>query len=306
MTTTTPTMRSLIDQIETVRHSVSDEARPEAIERLQARGKQSARARIAQLVDPGSFTEMGGLVAPDAEDGADAATSRARAPADGVVVGSALIGGRPVIVFSQDFSVHGGSIGRIGSAKTQRATQLAITRGVPLVMILDGGGHRIQDGQDSRHFAHANGGFANFARASGWIPMVALMLGAGFAGPTNYAGMADCVVMVRGLSTMGLAGPALVKAATGEDIEIQALGGAVERFHLLRYGLAAVLVFVGVKMVWLDDWFGGKFPIGVSLAIIGSLLALSVALSLLYPARRAEPAAAHRAGPAKSRSSTTA
>jgi tellurite resistance protein TerC len=84
------------------------------------------------------------------------------------------------------------------------------------------------------------------------------------------------------------------------------LGGAVERFHLLRYGLAAVLVFVGVKMVWLDDWFGGKFPIGVSLAIIGSLLALSVALSLLYPARRAEPAAAHRAGPAKSRSSTTA
>jgi acetyl-CoA carboxylase carboxyltransferase component len=240
-TMTTPTMRELIDQIEAVRHSVGDEARPQAVERLQARGKQSARARIAQLVDPGSFTEMGGLVAPDAEDGANAATSRARAPADGVVVGSALIGGRPVIVFSQDFSVHGGSIGRVGSAKTQRATQLAITRGVPLVMILDGGGHRIQDGQDSRHFAHANGGFANFARASGWIPMVALMVGAGFAGPTNYAGMADCVVMVRGLSTMGLAGPALVKAATGEDIDLQALGGAeiqVDRQGIADLGVA--------------------------------------------------------------------
>jgi propionyl-CoA carboxylase beta chain len=97
---------------------------------------------------------------------------------------------------------------------------------VPLVMILDGSGHRIQDGQDARHFAHAHGGFSGFARASGWIPMVALMLGAGFAGPTNYAGLADFVVMVRGLSTMGLAGPALVKAGTGEDIDTQALGGA--------------------------------------------------------------------------------
>ncbi len=65
------------------------------------------------------------------------------------------------------------------------------------------------------------------------------------------------------------------------------LGGSVERFHLLRYGLAAVLVFVGVKMVWLDDWFGGKFPIGVSLAVIASTLVLSVVLSLVYP-RRAE------------------
>ena len=88
----------------------------------------------------------------------------------------------PVVIFSQDFSVHGGSIGKLGSAKTQRALQIAITRGLPLVMVLDGGGHRIQDGQDSRHFAHANGMFHNFARASGWIPMVALMLGAGFRG----------------------------------------------------------------------------------------------------------------------------
>src|SRR5262249_3776709 len=85
---------------------------------------------------------------------------------------------------------------------------------------------RIQDGQDARHFANANTTFHNFARASGWIPMVALMLGAGFAGPTNYAGMADLVVMVRGLSTMGIAGPALVKAGTGEDIDGMALGGA--------------------------------------------------------------------------------
>src|SRR4029077_13312693 len=116
----------------------------------------------------------------------------------------------------------------------------AITRGLPLVMVLDGGGHRIQDGQDSRHFAHANGMFHNFARASGWIPMVALMLGAGFGGPTNYAGLADFVVMVRGLSTMGLAGPALVKAATGEDTDNMSLGGAdlqVDRVGLADLGV---------------------------------------------------------------------
>jgi tellurite resistance protein TerC len=64
------------------------------------------------------------------------------------------------------------------------------------------------------------------------------------------------------------------------------LGGAIERFHLLRYGLAAVLVFVGLKMAWLDGWFGGKFPITVSLAVIGTLLAMSVGLSLLFPGRR--------------------
>ncbi len=160
------------------------------------------------------------------DDGPEAAArARVQTPADGVVVRTASIDGRPVVIFSQDFSVHGGSIGKLGSAKTQRALQVAITRGLPLVMVLHGGGHRIQDGQDSRHFAHANGMFHNFARASGWIPMVALMLGAGFAGPTNYAGLADFVVMVRGLSTMGLAGPALVKAATGEDTDNMSLSG---------------------------------------------------------------------------------
>jgi propionyl-CoA carboxylase beta chain len=219
------TMRDLIDGIEQVRATLTDETRAAAIERLAKRGKLSARTRLDRLVDRGTFDEIGGLVAAE-EDGIGAGPARTRSPADGVVVGTARIDGRPVVVFSQDFSVFGGSIGRLGSAKIQRALQIAISRGLPLIMILDGGGHRIQDGQDARHFANANATFHNFARASGWIPMVALMLGAGFAGPTNYAGTADFVVMVRGLSTMGIAGPALVKAATGEDIDGMALGGA--------------------------------------------------------------------------------
>src|SRR5580704_18119224 len=201
MTVTPPRIQDLIASVETARAGLLDDARPAAVERVHARGRLSARERLARLIDEGSFREMGALVTPEQDDDGPEASARARAqtPADGVVVGTASIDGRPVVIFSQDFSVHGGSIGKLGSGKTQRALQIAITRGLPLVMVLDGGGHRIQDGQDSHHFA----------RASGWIPMVALMLGAGFAGPTNYAGLADFVVMVRGLSTMGLAGPAL-------------------------------------------------------------------------------------------------
>ncbi len=240
MTNPDKTMRDLIDGIAAARATLDDAARAPAIDKLHARGKLSARERVARLIDAGSFTEIGGLVAEDDETGLGAA-NRNRSPADGVVVGTARIDGRPVMVLSQDFSVFGGSIGKLGSAKTRRAVQIAVTSGLPLVFILDGGGHRIQDGQDARHFAHANGMFHDMARASGWIPVVALMLGAGFAGPTNYAGLADFVVMVRGLSTMGLAGPALVKAATGEDIDTLALGGAeiqVDKQGLADLGVA--------------------------------------------------------------------
>ncbi len=224
--------RALFGEIELARQALADEARPAAVERQHARGKLTARERVGRLVDPGSFRELGALVSGEGEHQA----GRDKAPADGVVMGTATLGGRPAVLLSQDFTVFGGSIGALGSAKSQRALQIAITRGIPLVMLLDGGGHRIQGGQDSRHFAHANAMFHNFARASGWVPMVCLMMGAGFAGPTNYAGMSDFVIMVRGTSTMGLAGPALVKAGTGEDVDQLSLGGAEAQVD--RHGLA--------------------------------------------------------------------
>ncbi len=240
MSRTDPTLREQVLEIEAERTSILDEARPEAMHKLAERGRLSARRRIGMLVDADTFEEIGGLAGAESAPGEPHA--RIRAPADGVVIGTARVDGRPVVVVSQDFSVFGGSIGRLGSAKTHRALSMAIRRGIPLVMLLDGGGHRIQDGQNSRHFAHANTMFHDLARACGWIPMVAVMLGAGFAGPTNYAGLADFVVMVRGLSTMGLAGPALVKAGTGEDVDTETLGGAatqVDKQGLADLGVAS-------------------------------------------------------------------
>lgn len=218
--------RSVADQheidrqeIAVARAALTDETRPAAVARQLKRAEMTARQRIAHLCDADSFREIGGLVR-------DGDGTREERPADGVVMGTAMIGDRPAVVLAQDFTVHGGSSGKLGSAKIRRAIQQAMRDGAPLVMLLDGGGHRIQDGQDSRHFAQGSPTFHDFARLSGWVPVVSVMMGAGFAGPTNYAGMSDLVIMVRGQSCMGLAGPALVKAGTGEEIDIQALGGA--------------------------------------------------------------------------------
>ena len=211
------------------RRILQDDSRPKAVERQLRRAEMTARQRVAYLVDEGSFREVGGLVCDDGGD-------RESRPADGVVTGAAEIDGRPVVIAAQDFTVHGGSSGKLGSAKLRRAVELAIREGSPMIFLLDGGGHRIQDGQDSRHFANGSPMFHNMARISGWVPVVSAMMGAGFAGPTNYAGMSDFVVMVRGQACMGLAGPALVKAGTGEDIDIQSLGGA--EVQVDRHGLA--------------------------------------------------------------------
>jgi len=177
--------RQILAAIEAERAELMDAARPEAMKRLAERGRLSARTRIERLVDPGTFDEIGALASAEPEAGKP--HPRETSPADGVVTGTARIDGRPAVIIAQDFSVFGGSIGKLGSAKTQRMVKIAIRRGIPMVLMLDGGGHRIQDGQNSRHFAHANGMFHDLARASGWIPMVALMLGAGFAGQSvNY------------------------------------------------------------------------------------------------------------------------
>jgi propionyl-CoA carboxylase beta chain len=226
-------MRELLAGIDAARLKVLDAGRPAAVERQRKRGKLTARERVALLCDAGSFREVGSLVQP--MQGGDG-EGRLVAPADGLVTGSGRIDGRPVMICSSDYTTLGGSIGHVGRQKMLRAMRRAGDGGMPFIMLHDGGGHRIQDGQDARSFAQGTPVFELFARLSGWVPVVSAVMGPAFAGPTNYSAMADFVVMVREQSAMGMAGPSLVKAAIGEDIETEALGGAT--MHVDTTGIA--------------------------------------------------------------------
>ena len=220
--TPSPT-RAAAEAVNDARAALTDSARAAAIERQHRLGKLSARERLAALVDPGSFHEIGALVQPK-RDTFD--TEHLQAPADGVLTGHARIDGRPVGLCAFDFTVLGGSNGRIGEHKVERIATHCLEHGCPLVLLLDGGGHRIQEGLDSRHFAEGSRYFQIAADLSGWVPTVAVIMGPGFAGPSNFAALCDLVIMVRGTSTMGIAGPALVAAATGEATDKDTLGGA--------------------------------------------------------------------------------
>lgn len=200
---------------------LQDVARPDAVRRQHERGKRTARERIAMLVDDGSFREIGALARPE-----DPGPRGEPLLGDGVVTGTARIDGRPVVVTSTDHSVAGGSNGLVGNEKWRRCSEIAATRGIPLVMLFDGGGHRIHEGLDARDFA---GGFdiqQMQTRLSGWVPMVAAILGPGYGQPTLGASMCDYVVAVRGTATIGMAPPALVRAATGETTDAESLNGA--------------------------------------------------------------------------------
>lgn len=201
--------------------ALRDDARPDDVRRQHERGKLTARERIALLVDEGSFREIGALARPP-EPGPRGDPLLG----DGIVTGTARIDGRPVVVSSSDYTVAGGSNGLVGNEKWRRCSEIAATRGIPLVMLLDGGGHRIHEGLDARDFA---GGFdiqEMQTRLSGWVPMVAAILGPGYGQPTLAASMCDYVVAVRGVATIGMAPPALVRAATGEDVDAEELNGA--------------------------------------------------------------------------------
>lgn len=210
-------------EIAEARQLRSDAARPEAVARQHALGKMTARERVAELLDPDSFEETGALVEPgrNTEDTRDLV-----APGDGVVTGFGRIDGRQVAIYALDFTILGGSNGEHGEWKLLRLLAQCDRHGIPLVMLLDGGGHRIQEGLDGRHFARGTTIFQHFANLSGWVPVVAAMMGPGFAGPSNFAALADFVIMVEPTATMGIAGPALVAAATGDRRTKQELGSA--------------------------------------------------------------------------------
>jgi propionyl-CoA carboxylase beta chain len=261
------TPHDICAEVEAARRLRSDEARPEAVARQHALGKLTARERIALLLDPASFEETGALVEPGRHT---MDTGGLQAPGDGVVTGFGLIEARAVAVAAFDFTIVGGSNGEHGEWKMLRLLEQCEQHGLPLVMLLDGGGHRIQEGLDSRHFARGTTIFQRFANLSGWVPMVAAIMGPGFAGPSNFAALADFVVMVEGTSTMGIAGPALVAAATGEEIGKEELGGAeiqaakVGIAHLAAPDDRAALAAIRRYLSFLPSHAGEPAPIVAS------------------------------------------
>jgi acetyl-CoA carboxylase carboxyltransferase component len=231
------TAKDLLEKVEAFRATVMDEGRPDAVSKRRTIKRMTLRERITAILDDGSFREFGALVEPLR---ATRWNADLVAPADGIVCGRGAVDARPIMVYGTDFTVHGGSTGRHGMLKHARLAEQALRNGFPVVYLLEGGGHRIQDGLDARYFSAGSSVFQNLARLSGWVPIATAMMGVGFAGPTNYAAMSDFVVMIRNYSTLGIAGPALVKASTGEDLDKEKLGGAA--IQVDRNGLADLAV----------------------------------------------------------------
>lgn len=187
-----------------------------------------ARARAELLCDAGSFTEFGSLRRATTHAGTP------RADGDGVVAGWGTIDGRPVVVVSHDFSLAGGSIGAAFAEKVMRAQQLAMDHACPIVYLNDSGGARITEGIEALH--GCGGIMANNVRARTRVPQLSLILGP-CAGAAAYSpALTDWTIMTRGGSQMFLTGPDIVRAATGEIIEPDELGGS--HVHATQSGVA--------------------------------------------------------------------
>jgi propionyl-CoA carboxylase beta chain len=202
-----------------------------AVEAQHARGKMTARERIERLLDPGSFTELDELARHRATD---FGVETNRPYGDGVVTGFGTVDGRPVCVYSQDFTVFGGSLGEVYGGKIVKVMDHALKTGCPLIGINDGGGARIQEG------VVALGLFGEiFYRnviASGVIPQISLIMGPCAGGAVYSPAITDFTLMVEGTSHMFITGPDVIKTVTGEEVSFEELGGA--HTHNVKSGVA--------------------------------------------------------------------
>jgi acetyl-CoA carboxylase carboxyltransferase component len=227
----TASMGELTEQLHERREKAVRGGGEEKIAKQHERGKLTARERIDLLVDAGSFREMGIHGRPHfaqrAMDGVDA-------PADGVVTGWGDIDGRACCIAAYDFTVMAGSMGMTGEIKVGRLREMALSKRMPFVWLLDSAGARIQEATGSL-FAGSGQLFREEVEMSGVIPMVAAMMGPCAAGTAYIPALSDFVPMVSGQGAMALAGPHLTKAVTGEDISMEDLGGA--KVHCRKSGV---------------------------------------------------------------------
>jgi propionyl-CoA carboxylase beta chain len=215
------TMREKLKQLEELRRQSELGGGAERIEAQHERGKLSARERLDLLLDEGSFIELDRFVTHRT---AGFGLEKQKFLGDGVVTGYGTVKGRLVYVFSQDFTVFGGSLSEAHAEKIVKVMDMALKNGAPVIGLNDSGGARIQEGVVSL------GGYADiFLRntlASGVVPQISAILGPCAGGAVYSPAITDFIYMVRGTSYMFVTGPNVVKTVTHEDIDMEGLGGA--------------------------------------------------------------------------------
>src|SRR5271156_2981845 len=214
-------MQQMLEELERRRAAARLGGGQRRVEAQHAKGKLTARERIDVLLDEGSFEEFDMFVEHRAHD---FGMADQKIPGDGVVTGYGTINGRVVFVFSQDFTVFGGSLSEAHAEKICKIMDHAVKDGAPVIGINDSGGARIQEGVASL------GGYAEvFQRnviASGVVPEISLVMGPCAGGAVYSPAMSDFIFMVRDLSYMFVTGPEVVKTVTHEEVTAEDLGGA--------------------------------------------------------------------------------
>src|SRR5213595_2710948 len=208
-------------------HSASETA----VEKQHAKGKLTARERIDKLLDPGSFQELDTFVRHRTYD---FDMQKNRPWGDAVVTGHGTIDGRRVCVFSQDFTVFGGSLGEVMGEKICKLMDLAARIGCPVIGINDSGGARIQEGVVS--LGAYGDVFLRNVRTSGVIPQISLIMGPCAGGAVYSPAITDFIFMVKETSHMFITGPDVIKTVTGEEVGLEELGGAMS--HNTKSGVA--------------------------------------------------------------------
>ena len=225
------TYEEKLAQLQDLRYEAIHAGSEAAVEKQHAKGKYTARERIGKLLDPGSFQELDTFVRHRT---LDFEMQKNRPWGDAVVTGHGTIDGRRVCVFSQDFTVFGGSLGEVMAEKMCKIMDLAAKIGCPVIGINDSGGARIQEGVVS--LGAYGDVFVRNVQCSGVIPQISLIMGPCAGGAVYSPAMTDFIFMVKETSHMFITGPDVVKTVTGDEPTFEELGGAIS--HSSKSGVA--------------------------------------------------------------------
>ena len=213
-------MNELTAEMEERRKRVEKGGGEKRIKKQHEQGKLTARERIHTLLDEGTFVELGAFV----EHLGGEMMQGVNAPGEGVVTGYGKVEGRTVFVFSQDFTVLGGSLGKMHAQKIAKVMDLAVKTGAPIVGLNDSAGARIQEGVDS--LSGYGEVFYRNAIYSGVVPQISAILGPCAGGAVYSPALTDFVLMAKGSSYMFITGPEVIKSVTKENVTFEGLGGA--------------------------------------------------------------------------------